>query len=263
MDKILVAAGSTQANATQTVNEVLKFAGLANKAGVGDEQALAAFVATEQRSPSSEAAAEKLKSFFSQVNARQLSKGDIYGTLDNIEAQVNAAGGNAYKILGDGNAVAGYQDLIQSRDVIRSQEADINNAKGTVDSRRGIINTDPVLGSANARAREQGLYAADVEELESTRESLVDAITAANQRRDLRQGRGTIRRGFNMGADAAADWMGADDYLLRGAQRVEAQNPGTYDPETMKQIEGYLKTIAENTGNVDRTTRSKITTRQE
>ena len=263
MDKILVAAGSTQANATQTVNEVLKFAGLANKAGVGDEQALAAFVATEQRSPSSEAAAEKLKSFFSQVNARQLSKGDIYGTLDNIEAQVNAAGGNAYKVLGDGNAVAGYQDLIQSRDVIRSQEADINNAKGTVDSRRGIINTDPVLGSANARAREQGLYAADVEELESTRESLVDAITAANQRRDLRQGRGTIRRGFNMGADAVADWMGADDYLLRGAQRVEAQNPGTYDPKTMKQIEGYLKTIAENTGNVDRTTRSKITTRQE
>jgi hypothetical protein len=263
MDKILAAAGSTQANATQTVNEVLKFSGMANKAGVGDEQALAAFVATEQRSPSSEAAAEKLKSFFSQVNARQLAKGDIYGTLDNIESQVNAAGGNAYKILGDGNAVAGYHDLIQSRDVIRSQEADISNAKGTVDSRRGVINTDPVLGAANARAREEGLYASDSEELEATRESLLGAVTAANQRRDLRQGRGVIRRAFNMAADAGADWMGADDYLLQGAQRVEAQNPGTYDPETLKQIERYLQQIAENTGNTDRRVGQKLSTRQE
>jgi hypothetical protein len=49
-----------------------------------------------------------------------------------------------------------------------------------------------VLGAANARAREQGLYAADSENLEATRENLVDAITAANQRRDLNRGYGTV-----------------------------------------------------------------------
>lgn len=263
MDKVLVAAGETQANATQTVNEVLKFAGLANKAGVGDEQALASFVAVEKRSPTAENAAEKLKSFFSQVNARGLAKGDIYGTLENIEGKVNAEGGNAYKVLHDANAVAGYLDLIQSRDLIREQEASINNATGAVDSRRGIMNADPALGAANARAREQGLYAADVEDLEATRENLVDAITAANQRRDLRQGQGTVRRAFNFAADATADALGADDYLLKGAQRVEQQNPGTYDPETMKQVERYLAKIAENTEEQKQQTRSKIATRPE
>jgi hypothetical protein len=263
MDKVLVAAGATQADAVQTINEVLKFAGLANSAGVGDEQSLAAYVAAEKRSPTPEAAAEKLKSFFSQVNARQLQNGDLYGTLDNIEAKVKEAGGNAYKVLGDANAVMGYQDLIQSRDLIREQEDAINGAAGAVDSRRGVMNQDPVLGSANARAREEGKYAADTEDLESTRENLVAAVTAANQRRDLRQGHGVIRRAFNFAADAVADAMGGDDWLLWGAQRVEKQNPGTYDPETMKQIERYLAKIAENTSSTDKKVGAKTTTRPE
>jgi hypothetical protein len=99
--------------------------------------------------------------------------------------------------------------------------------------------------------------------LEATRESLVDAITAANQRRDLNRGYGAVRRAFNIGADAIADGLGGDDYLLQGAQRVERQNPGIYDPETMKRIERHLAKIEANIGDQKKQIDSKLTMRLE
>lgn len=264
MDKVLVAAGETQANATQTTTEVLKFAGLAANAGVSADQALAAFVGVEQRSPNAEAAAERLKSLFTQVNARQLAKGDLFGTLGNIEGLVGKAGGNAFKVLGDSNAVLGYLDLLKSRPVVEAQARAIAGSGGALQSRIGALNIDPSLAAAAARSSEEGGLAVAEESLLAARENLFDASRAAFRRRDISQGRSAPFQWATGVFESVIDALGMENTMIENAARMGRQEPGFFsDPETQKRIEAYLSQIASGIDTVKTQQRSTVTTRQE
>ncbi|MCC6492756.1 MAG: hypothetical protein IT424_07025 [Pirellulales bacterium] len=264
MDKVLVAAGETQANATATVTEVLKFAGLAANAGVSANQTLAAFVGVEQRAPNAEAASERLKSFFSQVNARQLAKGDLFGTLANVEALVAKAGGNAYRVLGDAGAVQGYLDLINSRNVVAAQAAAIGASGGALSSRQGALNIDPSLAAAVARSSEEGGLAVTTEETETVRENLFDAARAAFHRRDLAKGRSPLTRWALGVFENTLDALGMENMVIENAAALGRRDPSFFsDAQTQGRIETDLGRIANGIDTVKSQQRQRAATRQE
>src|SRR5690606_25128781 len=105
-------------------NNVLKFGELAAAGGIDLNEAMAGYVASEKSAASPEAAAEMQKSFYSQVYRRQLSTGDLAGTLDKIKAAI-PKGGTAFDVLGDANAVIGFEALMKDRPGLAQNLQDI------------------------------------------------------------------------------------------------------------------------------------------
>ncbi|MBA3483393.1 MAG: hypothetical protein H0T51_16410 [Pirellulales bacterium] len=248
-----------QTGLTQTITESLKFADAFKKLGAGDEQTLAAFAGVERVSPSAENAAEVLKSFGSQVNARGLAKGDLFSTLANVEQLVKAQGGNASKVLGDQNAVFGYDRLIANRDFIREQVGNIERAGGTLQGNAGLLGTDPNLAAANLRARAAGEAAHQDELFRAEKENLFDAYRSELDARGTQRGEWAPTRwlrNLDLGAADASD-------TEANAFRAEIQQTGLtgqrVSDELLASMKGYLERLANNSDD----TKKRVHTRDE
>jgi hypothetical protein len=272
IDKMLYVATipGVSSGFSQTITESLKFADSFKKIGGTDEEALATFAGVERVSPSAENAAEVIKSFASQVDARGLAKDSFEATFANVKGLVAKAGGNASKVLGDQNAVRGYNRIAENEAFILAQASSIASAQGTLKSNSGLLNQDPSLAAANVRALEEGRLAADTEYFESRRENLFDAARAAQRAREVRNGVNPISRYFNAAADATVDAFGGENVLLRGAVQEAERDPSFLKPETLSEIKRYLADIEANTrdaknsnSDISRQQRQKFTTRPE
>lgn len=242
-DKALTAAGVTQANVTQTLNETLKFASLFAKLGFTDEESLGAFAGVEVVSPSSENAAEQLKSFGAQVFKRGLGKGNLSDTLANITSKIKGDT-TAFDVLGEQNAVIGYQNLIQQQGFIREQIAGIGGSRGALDARLGLLDTDAALAAANARASAEGALQEEIGR-RSPAENLLDAVRADRLRAS---GGSWVASLVNKIKFGAMDALGQEDFALREvalSERSARQSniPGRVSDETLKQVERHLSEI--------------------
>lgn len=251
------AANKTQASLAETTKQVLQFATLASSVGVTFPESLAAFEAAESRAPSPEKAAENLKSFFSQVKRRGLFEGDLQGTLANIQSKIKP-GKTAFDVLGDANAVIGFEDLLADIPSVTSREANIARAQF---KRTKLLGTDPVLGAANVASIEKGRLASDIEKFEAERESLFDAVRDAARARLVRSGADPAARLAFETQFGIADVLNQEERVFRGALEEGRRKPDFLAPETLEQIEKHLARIAENTTKTEGRSRSKVTTR--
>lgn len=239
---------------TDTVTQTLKFADFFKQFGV--DQTLGAFAGVESISPNAENAAEALKSFGAQIKKRGLVSGDLFGTLENIDAKI-AGGKTAFEVLGEQNAVIGYDRLRQQREKIRAYAGQIGAAGGTLDRTIGLLDTDPELAAANLRARAEAEYKSQIQNTGATGKNLLAALTAESQSRSGFGAKSTLE-GF---AGSLDSFFGLEDVTLREARAEELKRRGAGESprlsdDLLKQIEGHLRSIDEKQS-------SKITTRAE
>lgn len=241
INKVAETSKRTLVSASDTAREVTKFAGLARSAGLTDEEAFAAFGVAEGRSASAENAAEKLKSFFAQVNKRQLGGGSLQDIIARIESKT-AEGATLFDVLGEQNAVIGFQDLVAGRAALAEQVAGIRAAAG-----RGLVQQspllldDPSLGAALVREQSQGaLDTLQQQSPEAVRESLFDAYRNQLRQRYIREGRGNVSRYYSEAAFGLTDFFGSEDSRLEGAV-----GSNEFTPELRLQIARYLQSQGE------------------
>jgi hypothetical protein len=236
--KALNAANATQANLSQTVNELLKFAVPAQGSGVSFEEALAAFEVTEQRSANPDAAAELLKSFFVQVKNRNLAKGDIQGTVANIRSKIKP-GGTAADVLHDANAVSEFELLEKNLPQLTRREDEIGKAKY---QSTNLLFNDPLYGAAAVASIEAGRLA-DRERADTRRENLNAAALSALRARDIERGTNPVSRFVYDIFDSVANYLNFDNGTIQGAVNQARSGELNLAPETLKNMEGYLRDI--------------------
>lgn len=255
IDKAIIVSTipGVQTGLSQTVNETLKFAGEFRTAGFSDEEALAAFAGSEAVSPSAAAAAEGLLSFGVQINKRKLATGDLFDTVANIESKIKN-GKTAYDILGEQNAVKGFERLQRQRDFILSAQEKISQADGTLGSVAGLLSTDPEMAALNAKAqaeaREQGAQPI-------TKEALYDALRA--QQRQLNGG-GLVASLLDIPVN---DILQNEESSFASALAADAVGLQKLTPELRGQLEEYMRRTAEAAERTEQQNRSRISTRPE
>lgn len=243
-----------QSGLGDTISETLKFASLFKEAGFSDEETFASYAGVEAVSPSRDNASESLKSFGAQILKRGLVKGNLFETVDNVESQIKG-GKTAFDVLGEQNAVIGFQRLQRQRDFIRSAEAGISNAGGTLDSVSGLLQQDPEMAALDLKARTQGQ---EQGRQPATKEALYDALQS-----ELRGVRGdgvwaSIRGNLN-----PADWLGTEDSAFSSALSNDRAGLERLSPQLRNQLEDYMRRTAEAAESTSRAVRSKVTTQQE
>lgn len=235
VDKILAASKSAQSDAPTIAGEIAKFGGLAASLGFSDESSVAAFLASEKQSDTPAAAAERMKSLFAQMKKRDLAKGTLAESVDAIQSRV-AGGEKIFDILGEQNAVIGFEDIMRRRDVFDAQSQAMLNASGTAARSAGLINTSPEHRAALSKARSQGRVAeAMAVSGQSERENLFDAV--ANDRYAARVSEG---RPFMANVLGALERL--DDYFQREtAGMYQGAIRGQLSPETLEDVKGYYR----------------------
>jgi hypothetical protein len=261
-DRVLAAANITQADLAATSREVLKFSQLAASSGVGADQALAAFVVSEGLSASPEAAAEAQKSLFSQIKRRGLAGDDLFATLDNIQSKI-PSGGNAFDVLGDANAVIGFENLQSNRQRLKDVQAVIQAAGGSVSASGDLLTSDPNLNAARLRARAEGRSSVATENASSERELLFGAMRAELDARGTDRGEWALTRFLRNRDLDAADFAGVEADAMRGELMQGNLTGSRLSPELTSAIESYLKRIAEASEGTQKDQKSKVTTRPE
>lgn len=255
------AANLTKADFATTAREVLKFGGLATKSGITLDEALAAYAASEETAASPENAAEMQKSFFSQVYRRQLGKGDLFATLENIQSKI-PKGGNAFSVLGDANAVIGFEDLMRDLPRLRRELGQIQAGEAFTSSIEGL-KADPVYYAAHLKAKTEGAESAALERRTSERELLLDALRADLNARGVDRGEWAITRWARNADLMAADLFGNEGRAFQ-AEITQSQLTGRRaSPEVFEQIKDYVRRTAEGAEALKNQTRGRAAARPE
>lgn len=241
--RVMVAANKTKADLAATSNNVLKFGELAASSGIGLNEAMAGYVASEISSASPESAAEMQKSFYSQVFRRQLGKdGSLEATLDNITSQIKP-GGTAFDVLGDANAVIGYQALMKDRAVLAQNIGDVSRPKAGMikDSGALLANADPVYAAAAAAKREEGAASIVEQKMLAERELLFEAVMSARKTKAIAEGGGGAGHWMLQTLNRLNDAVGNEEDTLRKEYMAYQQGDSSMSEETFKRIEAYLQ----------------------
>jgi hypothetical protein len=248
--RVLVAANKTKADLAVTSNNILTFGELASGAGIDLNQAMAGYVASEKGGASPESAAEMQKSFYSQVYRRQLAvDGDLMATLDSIQSKI-PKGGTAFDVLGDANAVIGYEALQKNRAVLLQNLADITTPpEGQIRTAGQVMaELSPAARAAQLKGRAEGKEAVVSEDKNAERELLFDAYVAEMNQRGLEAGEGAMTRWLRNRAMATLDVSGMEDKELQSIVDTQGSSlVGDVSPELMAAIKDYLERIANNT----------------
>ena len=246
--QVLVAANKTKADLAVTSNNVLKFGELAAASGIDLRESMAGYVASEKSAASPEAAAEMQKSFYSQVYRRQLSTGDLEGTLNKIQAAI-PKGGTAFDVLGDANAVIGFEALMKDRAGLRADLSDIAAPPpGMIrDSAQLLANVSPANRAAQLKARALGQLAVAEDDASSERELLFDAYRAELDTRGKARGEWAMTT-YARNADlAAADKANIEADAFRAEITQTGLTGQRVSDDLLKAMKDYLGRIADDT----------------
>lgn len=255
--KLKEASNLSQANLSVTSREILKYAPLASRTGVSLEEAAASFVIAEQGSASPEAAAENLKSFYSQVYRRDLAKGDLQGTLANIQTKIGK--GNAFDQLGDANAVIGFELLSKRMKDLTKIEGDLSGAKFSIGS---AIDDDPRLRAGRTARKAAGNRAMTIEELYAEKEEIYDALRDERYARRAKRD-GTFIATIAEWGQAGEDWGQDEAGAFRRALDTEKSVPGSHSQDLLRDMRDYLQRIDQSNRGIEGRQRAKATTRSE
>jgi hypothetical protein len=190
------------------------------------------------------------KSFYSQVYRRQLAvDGDLMATLDSIQSKI-PKGGTAFDVLGDANAVIGYEALQKNRAVLLQNLADITTPpEGQIRTAGQVMaELSPAARAAQLKGRAEGKEAVVSEDKNAERELLFDAYVAEMNQRGLEAGEGAMTRWLRNRAMATLDVSGMEDKELQSIVDTQGSSlVGDVSPELMAAIKDYLERIANNT----------------
>lgn len=229
IDKVLAASKQAQSDAPTIAGEIAKFGGLAASLGFTDEASIAAFLASEKQSDTPAAASERMKSLFAQVKKRGLGKGTLAETLDSIQGRV-AGGEKIFDILGEQNAVIGFEDVMRRRDIFDTQSAAMLGASGTAARSAGLLASNPEAAAAQARSLSAGkLEGARIASETSNAENLLQAILDEMKASNIQSGYGFL----NPVAQAQA---GVQDFFGQERSFIAREVNRSYISEDLRSV---------------------------
>jgi hypothetical protein len=175
----------------------------------------------------------------------------------------------AFSILGDANAVSGYLQLTQGRAQLDAYEAQFG---GAAFDRTNLLATDPILRAAQLKSQAIGRGAATTEAGRSENELLLDTLYEEQRQAGEARGEWFPSRWLRSAQFGFADMFGMEEGFMASQGRktisgfggalspAQGSVPGA-SADLSQAILDRLDRIAENTGSVDRITRSKVATR--
>lgn len=261
--RTLVAANKTKADLAITSREVMKFAALSSASGIGLDESLSAFVISQESAASPEAAAEMQKSFFSQVLRRQLGKGNLVDTLANITKQI-PKGGTAFDVLGDANAVIGYQDLIRQQGRLQKETADIRGApKDIFQTAGGLLDTDPVYRASRILSHAQGKETAASEKMTSVKETLFSAMQSELNAQGTLNNESAITRYQRNAIMGITDVAGTEANAFREELARSAVLGNRLSEELLQDMRDYLRDLSVDAKSTNSDQKSRAAARPE
>lgn len=267
LSKSLQAAAVAPGSFEQLPIAVAQAGGSAKQLGISDEFLLAAGAILAKTTGSPSEGGTQLEAFLKQAEKSGLK--DIEGIggialLEKISALPERQQGFG-GVLGDrAEAIAGYRTLARPENMalLRELEGRITAAQqgNLAGQAAGLPDTDEQLRAARNAAQSSGALDVAKGEAFSSERNLINTIRNERRKRFLREGRTTALM-MDEAFDSLTDWTG----LFGGQSEIEvaAQNKDLYSPQTQRQIEEYMRRLAESNENIDRRERSRITTRPE
>lgn len=262
-NKVVQASSTAQASVPETLKAILESGASAKALGIGDEAAVAAFLAVEAQSASADLAATKFRSFLDQVNKRGLFKGDIPSTVAAIQER-EARGENLFKILGETRAVQAFQDISGQSDFMAQQLRTVTTApqRDLIGTQSRLLETDPILRAGKALTQAKGEAESEAERFSAERELLLDTIRA--RRKASRADYNIIDRV----GKTIADWvvLGGADLFQAERAAIQAATDPSYSGATEEERKifiDYLKRTAESNERMERSTAPPPSGRQE
>jgi len=247
--------GSLSATVDSLMDQVAKAATLfgteAKALKYSDEEALGAFNVIENRAPSTEEAATRLRSFLNQIAKKKMSKGSLSATVDSLMDQV-AKGKTPIELMGETRAAAGLGNLIAGRGDLAAQVQSISAAnQQDLIGQADYINSDPILASGLSRAEAEGKLSGANEDRYAERENLYQALRAQY----ASQNTSTARRRLE-GLAFSIGSYGLTDEILKGEMRWEGYREGLgmegrIPAKLEGQIASYLERIAASNENIE------------
>lgn len=236
--KVFAAAGTMQTDFAKAAESATLFGSEAAALGFSDEEALAAFVAIEQRSPGPEEAATRLRSLLTQITKDGLAEKTLKETLAKLAARIRK-GEKAIDITGEIRAAAGlnilageggYQTFLdQEKSLTAAQNSDL------IGTSRYAAN-DPEMRAGIARQRAAGKLSQGRAKRSSTIESLYDAYRDEVLERLESQGRYGAAFAEKIGL-GLTDALGLEATDLR--EMAFAKNAGI-SPELQSDLQDYF-----------------------
>lgn len=255
-DKIAATSAATQANATSTALAATQFSAASSTLGYSGDSSLAALALVEQKAKNIDEAATQVANLFDAIDKGGLNKGTLGGTLDAIQARIDAGEG-AFDILGNKRAVKGFRALASQRGQLDAETARIAGSGGTF-AQQQFLGVDPIVSTAAMREEAEGMERAAQDAATTERENIVDAIQA--RRRADRLNRGQDFRASVFGfIENTWDVLQADRGIIADATNEERlppelraasarwllENVPAYQRLSVGITEDYLRRIAE------------------
>lgn len=226
-NKLLAASEFTDTTLTKIAEAATRFGTDLEGAGFSGDVGLAALTAILRSAPNPEQASTRLSAFLRESGNRGFARDTLGGTLEAIQSQI-AAGATAKDVLGSEDAVKGFRNLRQNRNLFDQTLAAVVAAPQTdlVGSRFGSLEReDPIFRSAKRRQEAERRLAAVDESKFSEVESLFERLRAERIAGLREQGSSEVFIGAQRAAFAAADVLGGELGSLR--QTLQAESLGT------------------------------------
>jgi hypothetical protein len=243
--KAIAASEVAQSDIPTILTASTQFGGEAKAGGLSDEEAMAAFLAIEQRAPNPKVASTRMRSLLNEIQKRGLGKGSFQETLSGIDARISS-GETAFDVLGESRAVSGFRNIMEGRQFVGEQTEALRQAQGIdlIGQRAEGVRQDPELGPALSRRRAEGGLAFGRIMRDSARENLFDTIRA-EQVNKLESGNFIDR----MMQYPVRAMYGVNDFLDREGgiiREASAGNVPGQSADTQRQAQEYLRRMAES-----------------
>lgn len=239
-----------------------RFADLLTGLGFSGDAGLAGYAQLIATSPNSDQAATRMQSYLTQVTKKGLAKGTFAETIRNIQQKVDAAGGNAFDVLGETNAVLGFQGLAKDMAFVENL-TELNrtsSSRNVAGSRFGTLDADPEFKAARLTTVSEGELE-DASRTLSRAENLLTTVSnyaiARQRRRGDEWSEWSIKSNRDWYDDYGQEVAGIRQTLLteqdlvrKGASPYIPENVRTTAYEFLQEndaLTGILKQIEANT----------------
>lgn len=241
-NKVVQESSTAQASVPETLKAILNVAPSATQLGMSDEETGAGFLAIEGSSPNADIAATKYGALLDQLNKQKLWRGGLAESVADIERRI-AGGSDAFKILGDSNAVKGYTNLVNSKAFMAEQRKLLDEApvKDIYETQSQFLQYDPRLRAEAGRKKAKGKYDALHSDLTAEGETLFQQYSAQLDAANLEQHGAFIGGLMNYGRagiDAPVGALGLQGFALRN---MAPSQRNSLTPELQQEIDRYLK----------------------
>ena len=248
LDKVAFAAGKTLSDVATISGAIPQFAQEAKSAGIGFDETVAAFIAVEQESATSEIAATRFRGLLSRLAKSDLVVGgDLTDSMEAIQARVQG-GEKLSSIVPDIRGLAAASSIIENLATVSEYEKGVAGSSGLMVERGGgLARIDPLFEAGKLKQKAVGALDISMER-EATKETLFDVLRA---RRAEEAGGGMLGAVSNIGM-AFMDAFGLEEFAMAGATRTQ----GLLSEEEQKAFTSYLQQQTESLQQIEQNQRT-------